>query len=127
MVCGHEVLVVKGWLGSGKWFLPGGGLHRNEDSIVGALRELNEEVGIQLNEGQLQYIGDGRIHTKGLQFAYEQFVAVLPTKPKLKMQKLEIIDMAWLPISALDHGNATPAVLDTIAAWQQIPVSDTMK
>src|SRR5688572_27485111 len=73
-----KVLVVKPWLGSGKWILPGGGLHRHEDSSVGAARELREETGIILPPSRLASAGTVDYRQHGLRFRYEQFIAELP-------------------------------------------------
>lgn len=43
-----RVLLVRHTYGSGRWTTPGGGLASKEDAIAGALRELVEEVGLDL-------------------------------------------------------------------------------
>lgn len=48
-----QVLLVRHSYGSGSWMLPGGGLGRNEDAVAGAVRELAEEVGGQLDQARL--------------------------------------------------------------------------
>ncbi len=40
------------------WYLPGGGLHRDEEPAIGALREIKEELGIDLNEEELEFFGE---------------------------------------------------------------------
>ncbi len=48
-----RVLLVRHSYGSGHWMLPGGGLGRTEDAVVGARRELAEEVGCRLEDARL--------------------------------------------------------------------------
>ena len=39
IICGDEVLLLKGWLSTGRWGLPGGGIRRGEDPVEAVLRE----------------------------------------------------------------------------------------
>lgn len=121
-----KALLVKVWLGNSKWYLPGGGLHRGENIAHGAIRELKEEIGLNVEPTQLQHLGFSRIKVRGLRFAYDQFVVQLKQKPELQTQKAEITMAEWVPINSLNSTNSTPAVIDTIAAWKQLSVSDTM-
>jgi len=41
-------LVLSGWLNTGEWGLPGGGLHKNEPTVDGLLREVREETGLDV-------------------------------------------------------------------------------
>ena len=42
---GNEFLAVKGWVSDGRWGLPGGGVHKNEEPIEALIREVKEETG----------------------------------------------------------------------------------
>ena len=95
LVCGDEFLVLRGWLGSGEWGLPGGGLHRGEDKIVGLIREVEEETGLHISADQLKYAFDGLYKNKGLSFTYHSYVAELDSKPSLKPQPREIAEISW--------------------------------
>ncbi|MBC2665913.1 NUDIX domain-containing protein [Novosphingobium flavum] len=48
-----RVLLIRHSYGSGQWMLPGGGLGRGEDPVIGAVREMFEEVGLRLDEACL--------------------------------------------------------------------------
>ena len=98
LICGDEFLVLKGWLGPGDWILPGGGLHRHEDPESGLLRELREETGIRLQKGTVKFAYTATQSSHGLKFTYNCFTAVLPSKPKVKIQAAEIADYAWQPV-----------------------------
>lgn len=99
IICGNEFLVLKGWLGSGDWMLPGGGLHRGENSLQGLIREVAEETGIELYEKDVEFLYGGRHHNKGLQFSYDCYAARLAEKPVIKLQKHEIVEYGWLPVA----------------------------
>lgn len=100
---GNEFLVVKGWYGDGSWQLPGGGLHRGEDSLSGAIREVGEETGISLHPKDLTLLAENLVSNGGLRFRYDAYVAVLPNKPDIRMQRWEIIDYTWLPLKAAEE------------------------
>lgn len=65
---GDEILLLKRAAGSalaGQWFLPGGGIERDELPEDGARRELLEEAGLEI-EGELELIGAYPMHAYGL-------------------------------------------------------------
>ena len=94
---GNDVLVVRGWLSSGWWGLPGGGLHRGEDPAEGAVRELQEETGIEVNATQLQKISSGSVKTEhGLKYVMHAYALPLESKPKLAKQKFELTHLEWM-------------------------------
>lgn len=99
LICGDEFLVLRGWLGSGEWGLPGGGLHRGEDQVKGLLREVEEETGLLLSPDQLTHAFDGLYKSRGMSFAFHSYVAVLKTKPPVKRQPREISEIMWHSIS----------------------------
>jgi 8-oxo-dGTP pyrophosphatase MutT (NUDIX family) len=120
IICGQEVLVVKGWLGSGHWHTPGGGIHKGEAPVDGARRELKEEIGLTVKPEQLQHLFHKRITTRR-RFSYDcyAFVLVLPVKPELKLQPNEIIDSAWLPLEAIRRQEAGKITSEMLAAWER--------
>lgn len=95
VVCKDEFLVVRGWLGTGQWALPGGGLHINEDPEQGVLRELKEETGIELMPSEIEFLYSGDCTEYGLKTTYQCFAAKLKTKPVIRRQRLEIADIKW--------------------------------
>jgi 8-oxo-dGTP pyrophosphatase MutT (NUDIX family) len=120
IVCGQEVLVVKGWLGSGHWHTPGGGIHKGEAPVDGAMREVQEEIGLTVKPEQLQQLFHKRITTRRF-FRYDcyAFVLLLLVKPELKLQPNEIIDSAWLPLEAIRRQEAGKITSEMLAAWEQ--------
>lgn len=118
IVCGDEYLVVRGRIGSGSWGLPGGGLHKSEDSVTGLLREVHEETGIELMPNQLKFMYKSEYNDYGFKFTYDCYSVVIAKKPNVQTQKLEILDYAWLklnsPISKLTGDGR-----DAIASWHK--------
>lgn len=106
---GTSVLVLKGWLGNTKWILPGGGLHKSEEPIQGAIRELYEETGIACAPGQLQSLGMITVHEHAIvRYRTHVYRVVLDSLPEITMQKNEIAEYAWVnPIIATKTLGAT--------------------
>lgn len=98
LVCGDEFLVVKGWIGSGNWVLLGGGLHKNEASPAGLVREVHEETGVILEQNQLEFLASDTYEEYGLSFEYDCYVAEIGQKPKIHKQWSEVADYAWQPL-----------------------------
>ncbi|HVX24484.1 MAG TPA: NUDIX hydrolase [Candidatus Saccharimonadales bacterium] len=117
VVCGDQLLLTKGWLGSGRWALPGGGLHRGEEAIAGALRELREETGLTLQPSQLQFHSEGNLNRNGPGFRYQLFIAELKTPAKVRPQRGEILITEWVGHATLHANNAESAVLLAVHAW----------
>lgn len=109
-----KVLVLRGWLGNNKWILPGGGLHRGEEPIVGALRELYEETGIALAPGQLKSHDSVMVHEHAIvRYRAHVYSVELDKIPRIALQAQEIAEAAW--IDPVKHwpsmGAATQQVL----------------
>lgn len=119
IISGDSIVVLKGWLGQGKWDLPGGGLHHNEKSLDGAIREVYEETGLKLKTDQFKYLGNDCIKPHGLKFNYDKFIVNLSEQFALKPRRFEITDIAWMPIDELNKNNAGLVTLKLLDDWQQ--------
>ncbi len=115
-----HVLVVKSWLGSGSWTLPGGGIHPAEAALDAAIRESGEELELELKPDMLQDLGLQHSRQAGwLPTKHYLFAVQLATMPKLHIPEHEIMQVAWLPIASVNgraHGT-TASVRDALAAW----------
>lgn len=98
LVAEDHVLLVQGWLGDGRWSLPGGGLHRDEQALDGAVRETTEETGIRLSADQLQPLATERCTSNGIPFQCYFFSASLDTRPEPHVQRGEIVAAEWVPL-----------------------------
>ena len=93
--CGHEVLLVKGWIGTNRWGLPGGGAHKGELPVSSAVREVREEVGYLAAETALRSLGSKQHDKYGLKYRAHYFVLELPERPVLKVRMFEISEARW--------------------------------
>ncbi len=114
---GDKILVTKGWLSTGKWSLPGGGMHRGEKPADAVLRELREETNIELKETQLKYQGTKK-QNKGLPFSYHLFLASAPKELDVKKQRFEIVDVQWLDRQELLNKSVEQHVREAVQAME---------
>lgn len=117
VVCGEKVLVVRSWHGSGKWSLPGGGLHRGEDPKVGAVRELREETGLVVEPAVLKHLISGTQNTRGLKYDYDCFSVVIDKEQPLRPQMFEVAEAAWKSVSELNVDNAGNDTMLYLSTW----------
>ena len=109
---GHYLLVKE--RGSNSYSLPGGGVERDEPTLLAAVRELQEETALKAS--QIRYVGDidGRR-------AYH-FVFLAEVYGEVRLQRKELSDYLWWdgrqPISVRMQGHVAGALalLDKPAA-----------
>lgn len=113
-----KILVVKGWLGDNKWFLPGGGLHKHEDPKQGAIRELLEETGVKVEISDLNEVGHG-VYNEGItKYRYYLYYVRLPKMPETKRQNFEIIDLGWLKPNEISPNNSSKELISLLETWK---------
>lgn len=110
--CGDSILMTKGWLSAGKWALPGGGLHKGEPPVDGAVRELAEEVGLRVPQADLRFVGVDAVSTHGMKFSVHCYVTDVDSPHTLHIQRHEIAEARWLLLADLTAHNTDPD------AWQ---------
>lgn len=108
-----KVLVVKNVLGSGKWHLPGGGCHKNESFESAAVREADEEVGVQLNANSLTSLTDVPMRSKR-EFDFRLFSVTLAEPVSLNHDRREILETAWMLPNELNTSNAGDSTLEAV-------------
>lgn len=118
LVHGNEILVIKGWMSDGKWSLPGGGVHKDETVLQGAVRELKEEVGLQLTEKDLKPLGEAMIYRAyGHRYPFYCFIAEVKKDVPIKLQWYEISHAQWVDYRTLTPKNTAPDVIMALRAW----------
>lgn len=98
VVAGDEFLLLRDWIGRGRWGLPGGGADKDESMAASAVRELYEEARIETAESALRYLGKRRNKHAGLKYNAEYFVLELVQKPVVKPLWHEISDARWVTV-----------------------------
>ena len=107
----NKVLVVKSWLGNGKWNLPGGGIKSNESALTAVIREVKEETGLTITEKQLTRTEKRMYKSSGLRFQYLEFTMELAKIVDVVPQIGELSDIAWVEVGSLNIRNANYDVL----------------
>lgn len=113
-----RVLVVKSWLGDGKWQLPGGGLHRGEKPADGAVREVREELGIELESNSLVQIGEYKYSDSGLSFIYYAYSLVLSQEPTIRRRRWEISEAGFIDPAEVSVDTCGKDVLQVLNGWK---------
>lgn len=99
----NKVLVVKNWIGSGVWSLPGGGGHAYESYEDTLARELHEETGINIDKTKVKLLIKGE-HNR--EFGRKKFVIFhVPQdkSPHVLINHLEIVESKWVDKNKLDE------------------------
>jgi len=117
IICQEEVLLIRGWLGSQRWSLPGGGLKKGEKPERGMTRELHEELGVVISQDQLKHLKISKQEQNEASYTAMIFSLQLPQKPVLKIRKTEIIETKWFQVSELPE-NLNPVVKEALGAWK---------
>lgn len=113
-----RILAVRGWLGTDRWALPGGGLHRHESAEDGVLRELAEETGLMLSRNQIESLLETTIVQNGIPVRMKFFAALLDEALPVRRQRGEITEAEWVSMAELDRNNSSEDVLRALQAWR---------
>lgn len=103
VITGDKVLLVKLWLSAGSWILPGGGIHRGENHLAAAVREVREETGVVIDPVQLKTVTEGVFSDYGLKFKGILYLVELDTEQPIRVQKTEIAKAVWQPLGQLEN------------------------
>jgi 8-oxo-dGTP pyrophosphatase MutT (NUDIX family) len=100
----NELLLVKSSIGRQEWSLPGGGIEKNEDPEMAAVREVYEETSIEIHTSDLVRIGTERLPRSGawpqVNMTFYQTTLVKKELPAI-VRPLEILEAAWFPLNKL--------------------------
>lgn len=98
----NKVLVIKNWIGSGVWSLPGGGSQAGENSIQALRREVHEETGLTIEETSVKLLVEGEHAREFGKKRYAIFHVPVKNKPATVINYLEIIEHQWVETHKLD-------------------------
>jgi ADP-ribose pyrophosphatase YjhB (NUDIX family) len=119
ITCGEEALLVRNALplvsSPEAWSLPGGGIEWGEGVEHAAKRELREELGLEVGEFKLRYLGTQRTSERAIGYNASFFHVVLPTKPVLKLQTHEVKEAKWFDLDMFEKETLSPAVREALA------------
>ena len=90
-----RLLLVKNWLGTGRWHLPGGGCRPRESFLSAARREIREEIAVDLADLSLKHLVDKRY--RGRRCAI--YSCRLEKPLKFVLNKRELVEAQWLKTS----------------------------
>ena len=83
-----------------KWECSGGAIVKGESHLDGAIRELQEETGIQVSEKELMYLG--KTVMEEYQCIMYSYLACLTDDVELNLQPEEVIDAKWLETDEIE-------------------------
>lgn len=110
----NHILVIKDWLGSGNWTLPGGGLYQQEQAARGAIRELMEETGIRMRASELHKSGEYFVRSHGIPMTILGYYVEVDERPNIELRKWEVCDHQWITPEKLMRLPHSPTVIQPI-------------
>lgn len=109
IVDGNKILLVQSrsniWYDNDPWMLPGGGLHWFEKPAAGAIREIREELGIELKHSDLRPLWRGRIGGYGLRYRGYFMLVHVSQKTPLTLQTSEVAAAKWFTLNSAQSAN----------------------
>ncbi len=106
-----DVLLVRPAYGHGLWMIPGGGVHKHESFLEGALRELKEETGIETGLTYFYAYQQSREFKHDIVQCFYGHV----NDTTVVVDNFEIIGYQWFPLAALPD-DRSPSVAKILAA-----------
>jgi ADP-ribose pyrophosphatase YjhB (NUDIX family) len=104
ILVGDEILLVKNWLGSQVYILPGGGKNVSESVKAATTREIKEELGLNIPEAFLEQLTSEPITQshRGIITRFHLCAIKLDKKPDIALDK-EIVAADWVHIDSLPN------------------------
>lgn len=106
-----KVLLVKNWFGPGVWQLPGGGIQRKESPTDAVRREVYEELGLHVGDGNLLNEEPMIVKSRGLLLREYYTVYKMETPPILRIGK-ELIATEYVSIDKAPLPQKVKSLLD---------------
>ncbi len=104
--CNHEILYLKRSKDREEgetWCIPGGKIEVDESPKNAAIREIFEEVGIELDERTLFFLGVLYMRLpSGLDYTFHMFHQEFSSKPLVHLNLIEHSEALWTPLSEIE-------------------------
>jgi len=107
LVADDEVLLVRNWLGSQEWTFSGGGLSGGESSQQALIREVSEELGLNLDQATFRKVLACDETEGSANFTVTILEAPIDKNAEFKVKFPEIIEASWFPINMLPENTKT--------------------
>ena len=108
-----QIFLVKNWIGSGNWQLPGGRINKQENPRQAAIREIKEELGLKLSSSQLSPIA-----AENLSGSLSIYHCQLIGQPTINYNKKEIIAGQWFKPHQLTNLNLVDSSKQALQSCQ---------
>ncbi len=92
----------------GTWGCPTGKIDPGEDRTAAVRREVREETGIDLPEDAFTFRETLAVRYPEFDFVYHLYSARLTERPKIRLNRREHINYAWLPLEKARRHNLVP-------------------
>lgn len=81
------------------WGVPAGKMEKGETPRMGIIREVREEIGVNINDKDLIEIGKRYIRLPQIDFVYHMFRKKFLTKPTIKLALDEHSEAVWVTVA----------------------------
>jgi 8-oxo-dGTP pyrophosphatase MutT (NUDIX family) len=98
LTVGDDVLLVRHTYGSRAWDLPGGAVKRGEEPVAAARREINEELGVSVEDWRA--LGELVVNVDYRNDKIHCFQATAPSRA-VTIDQVEIAEANWFPRARL--------------------------
>ena len=115
----NEVLLMRyNYGGQDVFALPGGNCDRGETLPETVIRELQEELGIRADIGEMILSGEMLLSERNDDVLHVVFAARnLQGEPKLNPNETTALELVWVPVVGLDQLNLYPNIGAKIQPW----------
>ena len=122
----EKIVLVRHWYNS-LWVMPGGGIHKHETPEQAAIREIQEELGIKID--QLEYLlgvySNNKEGKNDIVYCYVVELSEQIIFPKRRFN-IEIADIVWSEFSNLPIGTSF-ATKTRIKEYVSKDITDTLR
>ncbi len=109
-----RLLVTRSWLGDGRWGLPGGGIHKSESPLESVIREVDEELGLDLSAKSIKRLVGVDVRERGFANVFHYFMAEVG-EVRITPRPFEVSEFGWMAPAELNNNNAGADVLHGLA------------